>query len=44
MPTAGFSSYRFRDGERVCDGRTTVTTTHRDGRAFIKSIRADSGC
>lgn len=36
--------YRFRDGERVCDGRATVTTTRRDGRAFIKSIRADSGC
>ncbi len=36
--------YRFRDGDRICDGRATVTTTRRDGRAFIKSIRADSGC
>lgn len=36
--------YRFRSAGGVCDGRATVTTVTRDGRHFIRSIKAGNGC
>lgn len=36
--------YHFRSGARTCDGIATVTTTKRNGRDFIETIRTESGC
>ena len=36
--------YRFVAGANVCDGKARVRTENRDGRTFIRSIKALNGC
>jgi hypothetical protein len=36
--------YRFRNGNKACDGAAMVTMARRDGRDFIQAIRAENGC
>lgn len=36
--------YTFSTRTSRCNGRATVTTTKRNGRDFIQSIRAENGC
>lgn len=36
--------YNFRSSARTCDGVATITTTKRNGRDFIETIRTESGC
>lgn len=36
--------YTFTSTAGRCDGRATVTTTKREGRNYVRSIRADNGC
>ncbi|MCC0033996.1 MAG: hypothetical protein H6887_01865 [Hoeflea sp.] len=38
------ASYRFASSSKVCDGRALVRTENRDGRFFIRSIKALDGC
>ncbi|GAB5461977.1 hypothetical protein [Hoeflea alexandrii] len=45
ISTAEFlASYRFAAGDGICDGRALVRTENRDGRFFIRSIKALNGC
>ena len=37
-------SYRYSTGRARCDGVAVVNLAKRDGRSFIRSIRALSGC
>lgn len=46
-PLAGGSysvSYRYSTGRARCNGRAVVRVTNRNGRQFIRSIQALSGC
>jgi hypothetical protein len=43
-PSTFIAHYRYRASERACDGRATVSTTLRNGRNFIESIKALNGC
>lgn len=38
------ASYRYRAGQRVCDGRARITTSLRDGYDLIEKIVALDGC
>jgi len=38
------ASYTFASGKNVCDGKALVRTESRDGRHFIRSIKALNGC
>ena len=37
-------SYRYSAGRSHCNGRAVVSLANRDGREFIRSIRALNGC
>jgi hypothetical protein len=43
-PSAFIAHYRYTTSERACDGRAIVSTTLRNGRNFIESIKALNGC
>jgi hypothetical protein len=37
-------SYRYAAGKTPCNGEAVVAIARREGRSFIQSIRALSGC
>ena len=38
------ASYRFATGSKICNGKALVKTEERNGRSFIRSIKALDGC